>query len=337
MGKLKETVRRASNRSIIIEALWLKLHFMGVKLRMFKSDISFVDSCYKAFAKEGIHFDNPTLFSEKLCILKLTNRNPLLAICSDKHEVRKYVTECGLEHLLKKEYCAVEDARQIDFSALPDVCYIKTTHGSGRNMIYKKNKKFNKRFFVWKYNYLLKQNTYYEGREWSYKNVKPRIVCEECIPCDDDRGIHELQFFCFDGEPKFIMYNIGLADKDGNHKKAIRYVFDMDYQIIPVETSMPTADNPPEKPKEFERMVEYAKKLSKPFPHVRVDLMYANNKVYFGELTFYSGGGHVVLKPDKWKKIFGDYIHLDNMEIAPDAYEKGFKKFFGCLRKCEKK
>ena len=28
---------------------------------------------------------------------------------------------------------------------------------------------------------LLKQNFYWKGREWCYKNIKPRIICEELL------------------------------------------------------------------------------------------------------------------------------------------------------------
>ena len=35
-----------------------------------------------------------------------------------------------------------------------------------------------------------------------------------------------------------------------------------------------------------------AEDLAKPFQFVRVDFYYTNNKIYFGELTFYDGGGY---------------------------------------------
>ena len=45
-------------------------------------------------------------------------------------------------------------------------------------------------------------------------------------------------------------------------------------------------------------MIEYAKKLSKPFPLVRVDLYIVDNKVYFGELTFTPAAGLDVEKTE---------------------------------------
>ena len=61
-------------------------------------------------------------------------------------------------------------------------------------------------------------------------------------------------------------------------------------------------------------MVKLAKKLSKGFPHVRVDFYEANDRVYFGELTFYDMGGYLKLKPENWEYEWGDLIDLSLVE-----------------------
>jgi hypothetical protein len=57
-------------------------------------------------------------------------------------------------------------------------------------------------------------------------------------------------------------------------------------------------------------MVALAEKLSQGMPHVRVDLYEVNGENYFGEMTFFAGGGWVPLEPRKWEKVFGDWITL---------------------------
>ena len=42
-----------------------------------------------------------------------------------------------------------------------------------------------------------------------------------------------------------------------------------------------------EKPKNLENLLEIAKKLSEDFSYIRVDLYNINEKIYFGELTFW--------------------------------------------------
>ena len=44
-------------------------------------------------------------------------------------------------------------------------------------------------------------------------------------------------------------------------------------------------------PDSLKTMAEYARILSKPFPFVRVDFYFANNKIYFGEITFTPANG----------------------------------------------
>lgn len=52
------------------------------------------------------------------------------------------------------------------------------------------------------------------------------------------------------------------------------------------------------KPSNFDEMIDLAKRLSKGFPFVRVDLYNVESKIYFGEMTFYPWSGYVAFSPD---------------------------------------
>ena len=69
------------------------------------------------------------------------------------------------------------------------------------------------------------------------------------------------------------------------------------------------------KPKRLDEMLEICKILSKDFPHVRVDLYYENDKIYFGELTFFHFSGMTPFHPKKYDYIFGEYFYINNIEI----------------------
>lgn len=45
------------------------------------------------------------------------------------------------------------------------------------------------------------------------------------------------------------------------------------------------------KPECLAELLEYARKLSKPFIHARVDFYIVKDKIYFGEITFTNGAG----------------------------------------------
>ncbi len=58
-------------------------------------------------------------------------------------------------------------------------------------------------------------------------------------------------------------------------------------------------------------MLEYARKLSKDFPLVRVDLYCEFDNVIFGELTFLHCGGVTPFEPAEYKRIFGDLFPIE--------------------------
>lgn len=322
LTRVREFLDERSRSSALAEWLLLRLRW---RLARFRGRTSDVDYAKQSFAHAGQRLDlnNPSTFNEKLWFLKLSNRDPLLTECSDKHRVRDYVARVGLAHILKDEYGAYAASSAIDFSTLPSPAYLKCNHGSGLNWVYRKNvsrKELRRR--MRSFDFILKQNPYWLSREWNYKNIEPRIVAEEVLTTEDGSDVPELQFFCFHGEVKFIMYNLGLADSEGRHTRAARWVFDPEFNLVDVTTSMEPGENVPERPENFDSMLDYAARLAKPFPHVRVDLFNVGGRIVFNELTFYSGGGFVKLEPHDWQYRVGSWIDVSGMAIAPDAYER---------------
>lgn len=53
-------------------------------------------------------------------------------------------------------------------------------------------------------NNYLKRNNYHVWREWTYKNVKPRIICEKYLVDESGTELKDYKVFCFNGEPKLI-------------------------------------------------------------------------------------------------------------------------------------
>ena len=70
---------------------------------------------------------------------------------------------------------------------------------------------------------------------------------------------------------------------------------------------------PPEKPSCFDKMRELAAELSAGIKHVRVDFYEIDGHIYFGEYTFFSGGGFERFYPDFWEKRLGDWIDLEKV------------------------
>lgn len=74
-----------------------------------------------------------------------------------------------------------------------------------------------------------------------------------------------------------------------------------------------------EKPAMLPEMIEVARKLSRAFPFVRVDLYCTKNKVFFGELTFTPCAGFIdTMKQDALNRL-GEMI--DTEKYRGRAYE----------------
>ena len=57
-------------------------------------------------------------------------------------------------------------------------------------------------------------------------------------------------------------------------------------------------------------MIEFSRLLSSNIKFVRVDLYEVENKIYFGELTFFPLGGFVPFSPNCWDEKIGNLIEL---------------------------
>ena len=254
-----------------------------------------------------INFDDPKSFNEKIQWIKLNYKNPLLTKCADKFVVREYVKEkIGNQYLvnLLAVYDKVED---IDFDNLPDKFVLKVNHGSGQNIICKNKNELNiqdakEKLKIWMQP---SSNHYYYSYEWCYKKIKPKIICEEYIE-QLDGNLIDYKFLCFHGEPKYIWVDI---DRFGNHR---RNFYDLDWNYLEdFQLKYPKDRNTiTSKPAHLKEMINIAKKLSEAFPHVRIDLYSLDDKIYFGEMTFYSGNGMEVFTPQKRDYELGNLITL---------------------------
>ena len=281
----------------------LILHLPFISKRV--SDKVYLKMRYRNVFNKTLNLSNPKTFNEKLQWLKLNDRNPLYTILVDKYETKDYIANIiGNEHIIPTLgiYDSFDD---IDFSKLPNSFVMKCTHDSGGIVIVKNKNNLNVEDARKKINKSLKKNYYYSGREWPYKNVKPRIIIEKYMEDKKTKELRDYKFFCFNGVPKFMFL---ATDRQIEQTKFNFY--DMDFNLLPFTQGHPNDLRKIQKPEKFEEMVEFSKKLSKDIPHVRVDFYEINGKVYFGEMTFYHYSGFTRFNPEEWDEKLGDYITI---------------------------
>ncbi|MBR3910052.1 MAG: zinc ABC transporter substrate-binding protein [Anaerotignum sp.] len=151
----------------------------------------------------------------------------------------------------------------------------------------------------------MKQNFYYIGREWPYKNIKPRIIAEKYMEDHTDGELRDYKFFCFNGEPKALFI---ATERDAGTTK-FDY-FDLKFNHLDIKQKYPNSEKKIRKPETFEKMIEFSKVLSKGYPHIRVDFYEVDGKLYFGELTFYHFSGFMPFEPAEWDVTFGELLNI---------------------------
>ena len=266
---------------------------------------------YKLKTGRKLNLRHPRRFTEKLQWYKLHYRNPLMKECINKYTVRDYIKSKNLESILVPLYAHYKWVEDIEWDKLPNSFVCKTQHGGGGLdvVIVTDKKQTTKEEVVKKLHYSREKllNTS-GGREWAYGGLDTGIVVEELLVNRENpnAGINDYKFFCYDGHAKYIIVDV---DRFIGHK---RNFYDCDWNNLHVISDCPAADREIPKPKNLKEMMDIAEILSADFPYVRVDLYSVDNKVYFGELTFYPWSGYVQFDPDEWDFKFGKDFKLSS-------------------------
>ncbi len=278
-----------------------KLRHTILTLLRFVPDKQMIKLQYRIKMGRKLNLDNPKTFTEKLQWYKINYRNPVLTQCADKHRVREHLESVGYGDLSCEEYGVYDRAEDIPFEDLPDKFVIKTTNGCGTNILCKGKNELDREKVIKELNEWLKRDCYGLGREWAYKDIKPRIIVEEYLEdnTNEFEGINDYKFLCFNGKVHYIVFD---ADRYTDHKRSI---YDAEWNYVDVGTDCKKLEKTVPKPEGFEEMKKIAEDISKEFPFVRVDLYWLNNRVYFGELTFYPWTGYVVFDPEEFDTVLG--------------------------------
>ena len=272
-------------------------------------DRLYVSLFYFALNGRFPNLRNPKRFTEKLQWLKLYDHHPEYRVLADKLAVREHVEKIlgpGYTIPVLGKWKRFED---IAFSKLPNEFILKCNHDSGSYRIIHDKKSLTKSDYEELktfFNRQVQKDFFYAGREDCYRDIDAYIFAEKLMHSSKNEagGIKDFKFFCFNGEPKImLMVNGRQTEKHEDY-------FDMDFNWLHIQNGWTESKVCPEKPACFEEMKETARILSKGLRHVRLDLYEIDGKIYFGEYTFFNGGGFEVFKPEEWELKMGTWINL---------------------------
>lgn len=251
-----------------------------------------------------LNLKNPATFNEKTIWLKINQRYVNAHIIADKVLVKDFVKQKIGEKYLIPNITVFDNASQIEIDKLPSSFVLKANHGSGWNVICAEKKKCDHIDIISKLNKWLNTNYYDISKEYQYRDIVPKIICETYLENSKENPLVDYKIFCFSGKPMFIQVD---HDRFTNHT---RNFYDVKWNLMPFTNLYPLGKKQLSRPKGLDEALFIAEKLSSDFKFVRIDLYFHKKMVYFGEITFHHEGGFGPFMPPEYDKILGEYIIL---------------------------
>lgn len=292
-----------SNKRGIGVALFDKVVHTG--LLNLLPDRFFISLMYRVHVGKKLDLENPKGFNEKLQWLKLYDHNPRYIKLVDKAEVKEIVSlTVGKEYIIPT-YGVWDKVDDINFDMLPDQFVLKCTHDSGSVCMCKSKHDFDIDRAKKRLGKALKRNLYYWGREWPYKNVRPRIIAEKYLE-DGNKELVDYKFMTFNGEVKCVFTVTNRFSQNDMHVT----FYDMDWEVMPFTRHYKADREPISKPRSFKKMIEISRKLSEGMHFARIDFYEVDGHPYFGEITLCPGNGIEEFNPDEWDYKLGEWLKL---------------------------
>lgn len=272
---------------------------------------------YKIATGKYLDIEKPRTYNEKMQWLKLYDSTPIKTRLADKYLVRDWIKEKIGEQYLIPLLGVYDKFEEIDFAKLPNQFVIKCNHGSGWNIIVKDKSKLDLKEAKEKVDRWISDDYSTKwGCELHYRDITPKIIIEKYInPCFSN---HEIQCWVFNKEIKFV--SVETIKDDDNLERGTFYPDGKrtEFEISP--NHYKRMENISSR-KAFDKAIELAQKLIVDVPYVRIDFIEYQDDVRFREMTFTSGSGLSVIKPDKYNLILGNMIKLPKLAYNIDTGE----------------
>ncbi|MGB2870014.1 MAG: ATP-grasp fold amidoligase family protein [Bacteroidota bacterium] len=251
-----------------------------------------------------LNLKHPTTFNEKTIWLKMNHRYGNAHLLADKVRVKEYVSNVLDAKYLVPTIAVYDRAEDVDFERLPESFVLKANHGSAWNIICRNKAALNIQETRSKLAGWLNSNYYETGKEYQYKDIPPKILCETYLENSPDHPLVDYKVFCFSGEPRYIQVDL---DRFTHHT---RNFYDLNWNLLPFTTLYPLGRRVLSRPAALDEMLLVARTLSAGMVFARVDLFLFDGRVYFGEITLHHGGGFEPFVPAKYDRVLGEQMHL---------------------------
>ena len=131
------------------------------------------------------------------------------------------------------------------------------------------------------------------------------MFAEKFMVDESGTELKDYKIFCMNGEPEIIQVDYG------RFTKHMRNIYDKEWNRLEMEIEYPSdASHVIDRPAKLQEMLQLARRLSARVPHLRADFYSIDDKLYWGELTFFHGSGMEQFRPEEWDERLGKLIVL---------------------------
>ena len=246
---------------------------------------------YRSLYGRRLDWDHPDTLSAWINVQKVKDCSAL-ARYADKLEAKTIVAETvGVDHVIPTLWSGT-DPGAIPFDSLPLPVIIKTTHGSGGNIIVTEPGQPGTGAIVARLRRSLRRRQGAHLRERYYDLIAPRIIIEPLL--QDARGQipDDIKFHVINGRTAYIEV---IHDRQTDKSASF---YDRNWRRLEVADYFPAHPTGIGVPKHFEHMRRIAERLAAPFTYVRIDLYLTPDGVKFGEFTFMPSAGFGQIRPE---------------------------------------
>lgn len=233
----------------------------------------------------------PITFTEKVQYRKLYERDSRLPVFADKAKAKALIAEMiGPQYIIETLW-AGRDTERLNFEELRRPFVIKPTHSCGETIFVREDDHPD-------WDDVRRQcRSWVDGaygsrtREWLYKHIEPGIMIERMIG-DGKTPPADFKLFVFHGKTKIIQVDV---QRFGDVRE--RALYDADWKRLAVWSTFPDSRQEIDRPNRLDEMKRVAEKIGSAFDFVRVDLYEVDERIYFGETTFYPASGYARYHP----------------------------------------
>jgi len=261
------------------------------------------------------------------------DRRPQLSQWADKVAVREYVSEKIGSKYLNELYIATKKVEDIKWKSLPREFAFKPSHGSGAGIFVRENADVQNNLptntdeLKWINSFhihpdkveipvlrdigsrwlQMRYENFHPWYEWVYEDIQAQLIVEKYATDSDGNPPTNFLIYTFHGSPAYIII--------ANVFSGFRVMVTPEWEHIAVKSKVrnyASREYVPPRPENLGEMLSIAKTLSGGVDFVRVDLYNDGQKILFGEMTNYPGGGRSGPYSKKFDRIFSSYWkHFD--------------------------